>query len=124
MYVQLGRGQDYAWSATTSGQDIIDTYAVELCHRTAATKDPTTCTAAPALPMEKLERKNAWKPTVADGTAAGSYRMQVWRTKYGPVTHRATVGGKTRRLHHAALDLPARGRLDHRLPDAQRPAAT
>ncbi|MFB7511154.1 penicillin acylase family protein, partial [Streptomyces broussonetiae] len=31
MYVELGRGQDYSWSATTSGQDIIDTYAVELC---------------------------------------------------------------------------------------------
>ncbi len=31
MYVELGRGQDYAWSATTSGQDVIDAYAVELC---------------------------------------------------------------------------------------------
>ena len=28
------------------------------------------------------------------------------------------------RVHHAALDLHARGRLDHRLPDAQRPRRT
>ncbi|MET9393843.1 penicillin acylase family protein [Streptomyces sp. NPDC006624] len=89
MYVQLGRGQDYAWSATTSGQDIIDTYAVELCQDDHHYLYRGTCT-----PMEKVERKNAWKPTVADGTAAGSYTMRVWRTKYGPVGHRATVGGK------------------------------
>nr|WP_249416645.1 penicillin acylase family protein [Streptomyces sp. TS71-3] len=97
MYVQLGRGQDYAWSATTAAQDIIDTYAVQLCDPAGGT--PTeqsagylyhgTCT-----PMEKLERTNSWKPTLADSTAAGSYRMQVFRTNYGIVTHRATVGGK------------------------------
>ncbi|MFI1210935.1 penicillin acylase family protein [Streptomyces sp. NPDC020802] len=89
MYVELGRGQDYAWSATTSGQDIIDTYAVELCQDDTHYLYRGTCT-----PMEKIEQTNAWKPTTADGTAAGSYRMQVWRTKYGPVTHRATVDGK------------------------------
>ncbi len=96
MYVQLGRGQDYAWSATSAGQDITDTYAVELCEPGGGTptKQSTgylyrgTCT-----PMEKLERKNAWQPTVADSTAAGSYRMQVFRTKYGVVTHRASVDG-------------------------------
>ncbi|MFH8290687.1 penicillin acylase family protein [Streptomyces sp. NPDC018059] len=97
MYVQLGRGQDYAWSATSAGQDITDTYAVELCEPGGGTptKQSTgylyrgTCT-----PMEKLERKNSWKPTLADSTAAGSYRMQVFRTKYGVVTHRASLDGK------------------------------
>ncbi|MEV7286457.1 penicillin acylase family protein [Streptomyces sp. NPDC093252] len=89
MYVLLGRGQDYAWSATTSGQDIIDTYAVELCQDDHHYLLRGVCT-----PMEKVERKNAWKPTVADGTAAGSYTLRVWRTAYGPVAYRATVGGK------------------------------
>ncbi|WP_338899144.1 penicillin acylase family protein [Streptomyces sp. TG1A-60] len=89
MYVELGRGQDYAWSATTSGQDIIDTYAVELCQDDVHYLYHGTCT-----PMEKVEQTNAWKPSTADSTPAGSYRMQVWRTKYGPVTHRATVDGK------------------------------
>ncbi|MDX3850563.1 penicillin acylase family protein [Streptomyces sp. AK02-01A] len=97
MYVQMGRGQDYAWSATSAGQDITDTYAVELCEPdgSPATKASThylhrsVCTA-----MEKMERANSWKPSVADSTAAGSYRLQVWRTAYGMVTHRATVGGK------------------------------
>ncbi|MFE0834349.1 penicillin acylase family protein [Streptomyces sp. NPDC058830] len=89
MYVELGRGQDYAWSATTSGQDIIDTYAVELCQDDHHYLYRGECT-----PMEKVERKNAWKPTVADGTKAGSYTMRVWRTEYGPVQYRATVDGK------------------------------
>ncbi|MFI6036502.1 penicillin acylase family protein [Streptomyces sp. NPDC051315] len=89
MYVELGRGQDYAWSATTSGQDVIDTYAVELCQDDHHYLYRGTCTA-----MEKVEQKNAWKPTTADGTAAGSYTMRAWRTKYGPVEYRATVGGK------------------------------
>ncbi|MFF2202575.1 penicillin acylase family protein [Streptomyces sp. NPDC058145] len=89
MYVELGRGQDYSWSATTSGQDIIDTYAVELCQDDHHYLYHGTCTA-----MDQVERKNAWKPTVADGTAEGSYTMRVWRTKYGPVRYRATVGGK------------------------------
>ncbi|MDN3293552.1 penicillin acylase family protein [Streptomyces ficellus] len=89
MYVQMGRGQDFAWSATSAGQDITDTYAVELCQDDTHYLYRGVCT-----PMEKLEKRNAWKPSVADSTAAGSYRMQVWRTKYGIVTHRATVGGK------------------------------
>ncbi|MFJ6741964.1 penicillin acylase family protein [Streptomyces sp. NPDC091279] len=89
MYVELGRGQDYSWSATTSGQDIIDTYAVELCEDDYHYLYHGTCTA-----MDEVEQKNAWTPTTADGTAAGSYTMRVWRTAYGPVEYRATVGGK------------------------------
>ncbi|NMO35825.1 penicillin acylase family protein [Streptomyces sp. GMY01] len=89
MYVELGRGQDYSWSATTSGQDIIDTYAVELCQDDHHYLFHGACTA-----MEQVQQANSWKPTVADSTAAGSYTMRVWRTKYGPVQYRATVGGK------------------------------
>jgi acyl-homoserine lactone acylase PvdQ len=97
MYVQLGRGQDYAWSATSAGQTMIDTYAVPLCETdgSPATKDSTaylfhgTCT-----PMKKIERRNAWSPTVADGTPAGSYRLVAYRTRYGMVNYRATVDGE------------------------------
>ncbi|GII80865.1 penicillin acylase [Sphaerisporangium rufum] len=97
LYVLLGRGTDYAWSATSSGQDITDTYALELCEPGGGT--PTTasthylyrgaCTA-----METLRKTNSWKPTVADTTAAGSYDLVIERTKYGLVTWRGTVGGR------------------------------
>ena len=43
LYVQLGRGRDYAWSATSAGQDIIDTFALP-----AAATPRTTATAAAA----------------------------------------------------------------------------
>ncbi|MEV6344864.1 penicillin acylase family protein [Actinoplanes sp. NPDC051851] len=96
LYTLLGRGPDYAWSATSSIQDITDTYAVKLCNAdgsTATTASTSylyhgTCTA-----MEALSHTNAWTPTTADGTAAGSYRLNTWRTKYGLVTWRGTVGG-------------------------------
>lgn len=97
MYVQLGRGQDYAWSATSAGQDITDTFAVELCEPGggAPTKASTSYVYRGACtPMEKLEHTNTWKSSVADPTPGGSYRMRVWRTNYGVVTHRATIAGK------------------------------
>ncbi|MFI9010521.1 penicillin acylase family protein [Actinosynnema sp. NPDC053489] len=97
MYVQLGRGVDYSWSATSAGQDITDTYAVELCETSGAA--PTANSTGyrfrgQCLPMERLERKNSWKPTVADPTPAGSYALVVHRTKYGLVQSRAKVDGK------------------------------
>ncbi len=97
MYVLLGRGQDYSWSATTAAQDIIDTFALALCDPSGkpATKDSNYYLyQGKCVPMDQVERKNAWSPTVADGTAAGSYTLRSYRTKYGPVTSRAAVDGK------------------------------
>ncbi|MBB5956402.1 acyl-homoserine lactone acylase PvdQ [Saccharothrix tamanrassetensis] len=97
MYVQLGRGIDYSWSATSAGQDITDTYAVELCEpdgRPAGAASVHYRFRSECLPMERIERKNAWRPTVADPTPAGSYALVMYRTKYGLVQSRAQVGGK------------------------------
>ncbi|GAA1261847.1 penicillin acylase family protein [Saccharothrix xinjiangensis] len=97
MYVQLGRGLDYSWSATSAGQDITDTYAVELCEPSGAPASAGSLHYryhGQCLPMERLERKNSWKPTVADPTPAGSYTLVVHRTKYGLVQSRARVDGK------------------------------
>ncbi|GLY08437.1 penicillin acylase family protein [Actinoplanes sp. NBRC 101535] len=89
LYTLLGRGPDYAWSATSSLQDITDTYAVRLCNADGtAYLYHGVCTA-----METLSRTNSWTPTTADSTAAGSYRLTRLRTKYGLVTWRGTVGG-------------------------------
>lgn len=97
MYVQLGRGIDYSWSATSAGQDITDAYAVELCEpdgRPASAASLHYRFRAECLPMERIERKNSWKSTVADPTPAGSYTLVMHRTKYGLVQSRAQVGGK------------------------------
>jgi acyl-homoserine lactone acylase PvdQ len=96
-YVELGRGADYAWSATSAGQDVTDTFAVPLCNLdgTPPTSSSTAylfngvCTA-----MEPLERDDSWSPNTADSTPAGSYKLIVYRTKYGLVQFHATVAGK------------------------------
>jgi hypothetical protein len=96
LYVLLGRGQDYAWSATSSTQDITDTYAVPLCTPSGAV--PTTASNyylyhGSCLAMEELSHTNAWTPSTADSTAAGSYKLVTYRTKYGLVQWRGLVGG-------------------------------
>ena len=97
LYVLLGRGQDYAWSATSSTHDITDTYAVPLC-----TPDGSTPTLASnhyqhrgqCRPMEELSHRNSWNPTAADSTPAGSYKLVAWRTALGLVAWRGTVNGR------------------------------
>lgn len=97
MYVLLGRGPDFAWSATSASQDVVDTYAVELCEPDG---EPVTKKSnhyrfrGECLPMTTLEQNNSWDSTVADPTPEGSYTLRVYRTKYGPVSHRAVVDGK------------------------------
>jgi acyl-homoserine lactone acylase PvdQ len=89
MFVQLGHGRDYAWSATSAGQDIIDTFAVPACQDDSHYEFGGQC-----LPIEVLERKNAWLPNLADQTAPGSQTLRVLRTKLGIVRARGTVNGK------------------------------
>lgn len=96
-YVELGRGLDYSWSATSAGQDITDTFAVELCEESGA--EPTTKSKSYLLrgectPFEKLSQHNEWEPTLADGTKAGSYDVVTLRSAYGLVTHTGKVDGK------------------------------
>ncbi|WP_188196545.1 penicillin acylase family protein [Nonomuraea sp. SYSU D8015] len=96
MYVLLGRGPDYAWSATSSNQDISDTYALTLCEPGGGAPTPDSAHylfRGQCVAMEKLERTNSWKPTTADNTPAGSYKLVIHRTKYGLVTWRGTVNG-------------------------------
>ncbi|WP_327178049.1 penicillin acylase family protein [Streptomyces sp. NBC_01335] len=96
-YVEIGRGLDYSWSATSANQDITDTFAVELCEPSGAT--PTTASRSYLLrgvctPFEKLTAHNSWAPTTADSTAAGSYDLETLRSAYGLVTHVGKSGGK------------------------------
>ncbi|HWG26262.1 penicillin acylase family protein [Actinospica sp.] len=97
MYVELGRGPSYAWSATSGEQGTSDTFAVQLCNTDGSS--PTTSSTAyldngVCTPMTKLSQADSWSPTIADGTAAGSYNLVMYRTKYGLVDYTATIGGK------------------------------
>jgi len=97
LYVQLGRGRDYAFSATSAGQDIVDTFASPLCEPGGGT--PTLASGhyrfrGECLAIEVLERTNRWTPTLADATPRGGHTLRAERTKLGLVSARATLRGK------------------------------
>src|SRR3954454_16094798 len=90
LYVQLGHGRDYAWSATTATADNVDTFAEVLCEDEFHYLYKEQC-----VPMEKLERTNTWTPTATEPeTPPGSETLTVYRTVHGMVYARGTVGGK------------------------------
>ena len=97
LYVQLGHGRDYAWSATSAGQDIVDTFAVALCEPDGS--QPTLESTSyryrgQCLPIDVLERVNTWTQSAGDMTPSGSETYRAERTALGIVTHRAEVKGK------------------------------
>jgi acyl-homoserine lactone acylase PvdQ len=97
LYVQLGQGQDYAWSATSAGQNIIDTFAAPLCNPTggavAMTSDYYVLNGQ-CVQMETLTRTESWQPNLGDSTPAGSVTFQTKRTAYGIVIARGRIKGQ------------------------------
>ncbi len=97
LYVQLGRGRDYAWSATSSGQDVIDTFAVPLCEPNGSA--PTRSSnhylfRGRCLKFQTLTRTISWQPNLGDMTPAGSETLKTKRSKLGIVIGRAKLNGR------------------------------
>jgi acyl-homoserine lactone acylase PvdQ len=97
LYVELGHGRDYAWSATSSGQNIIDTFAVPLCNpgggKVSLQSDYYLLNGR-CVAMEALRRSESWSPNLADSTPAGSVTFTTLRTGYGIVIARARIHGR------------------------------
>jgi hypothetical protein len=97
LYVELGHGPDYAWSATSAGQNIIDTFAAPLCNPAGGMPSIDSdyyelnhhC-----VHMQTLTRTESWTPSLADMTPAGSVTLATQRTAFGIVIARATIKGK------------------------------
>jgi acyl-homoserine lactone acylase PvdQ len=89
LYVELGHGRDYAWSATTATADNVDTFAEVLCQDEVHYFYKGQC-----LAMEKLEHTNAWTPNASDKTPAGAEKLTAYRTVHGIVYAHGTVAGK------------------------------
>jgi acyl-homoserine lactone acylase PvdQ len=128
LYVQLGRGRDYAWSATSAGQDNIDTFALDLCERSGA--KPTINSMhyrfrGQCLPIEVLQRTNQWAPTPGDPTPPGQQTLRAERTKMGLIAGRGTVRGrpvafaKLRSTYFHEVDSAA-GFMDFNTPEVVR----
>ncbi len=89
LYVQLGHGRDYAWSATTATSDNVDTFAEVLCRDRFHYLHRGKC-----RPMEKLVRSESWAPNAIDPTEAGSQTLTAYRTVHGIVYARGKVQGR------------------------------
>jgi acyl-homoserine lactone acylase PvdQ len=96
LYVELGHGEDYAWSATTSTSDNIDTFAEVLCRDAYHYLYKGRCRA-----MQKLTQTNSWTPNADDQTPPGSETLTAYRTVHGIVYARGRADGKPVAFVHA-----------------------
>ena len=96
LVVQIGRGADYAWSATSAGSDNVDTVAERLCNidgspatvRSQAYLSGGVCT--------PLDIRTHTETVLPNATAPGPPRQvqfQVMRTERGVVQLRTTASG-------------------------------
>jgi acyl-homoserine lactone acylase PvdQ len=79
--ILIGRGPDYAWTLTSAGSDLIDTYVETLCGGSKT--------------RYRYKGKCLRMGTVDAGTIKGSGRVEFNTTVHGPVTGYAKVKGKT-----------------------------
>jgi acyl-homoserine lactone acylase PvdQ len=83
-YVLVGRGQDFAWSATSAGSDVIDQYVETLCGNDTTYRYKGRC-----LPMRTF---NAGVLSAGGGEPRRTITFK--QTVHGPVIGYATVRGR------------------------------
>ncbi|MGH3445012.1 MAG: penicillin acylase family protein [Nocardioidaceae bacterium] len=97
LFVQLGRGVDYAWSATSASNDLVDTVVERLCntdggvpsvHSTGYLVD------GHCRPMRRNVSTETTTPGLASQQPPKTYRFLVLRTRHGIVQLRTTVHGR------------------------------
>jgi acyl-homoserine lactone acylase PvdQ len=84
-YVQLGRGQDFSWSATSSGTDIIDQYVETLC----GGSDTSYLFRNDCVPMTPFDAG-----TLGPGPGPPAGPVAFNETVHGPVSGYATSHGR------------------------------
>ena len=96
--VELGRGVDYAWSATSPYTDITDIVVQKLCNRDGSR--PTVSSTAyvdgrgRCRPMVRYEHTETGLPNLASQAAPRQISFLVLRTDHGIVRLRTTVDGR------------------------------
>jgi acyl-homoserine lactone acylase PvdQ len=94
VFVELGRGVDYAWSATSAGADIIDQRVEKLCNTDGSA--PTAQSTAyvyngVCTPMYERTDRQVAKPTPSGANPPSIVTIQIERTVHGPVIGRTTA---------------------------------
>ncbi|MCW2608042.1 MAG: hypothetical protein JWO60_2735 [Frankiales bacterium] len=94
LVVELGHGVDYAWSATSSGSDNVDTVFERLCNADGSRPTVqssgylvgTTCT-----PIDTYTHTELAKPSAGAPAPPQQIEFQVLRTRHGIVQRRTTT---------------------------------
>jgi acyl-homoserine lactone acylase PvdQ len=94
VYVELGRGIDYAWSATSASADIIDEHLEKLCNTDGSA--PTTASTAyvykgTCTPMYERTDRQVAKTNASSTNPPAVVTIQIERTVHGPVVGRTTA---------------------------------
>lgn len=96
LFVQLGRGVDYAWSATSAGSDNVDTVVERLCNTDGS--EPTVESTGylvdgECVAMEQFTHTETTTPSGGSQNPPRTYEFLVLRTGHGLVQLRTTVAG-------------------------------
>ena len=95
--VELGRGRDYAWSATSAGSDLIDQRAEKVCNPTGGAPDPNGAYyefQGRCLPMTKEVFSETALPKPGGVGAPAQLDHVIYLTTHGVVQGWTTVGGQ------------------------------
>jgi len=92
-YVLIGRGRDYAWSATSSGADDTDTFVLKLCDPAGGTATTSSTGYVHDGRCRSIERfTHTEQVAQLGGGTAGTATWTVERAPdYGPITARGTT---------------------------------
>jgi acyl-homoserine lactone acylase PvdQ len=97
LYILLGRGQDFAWSATTATTDVVDEFAEKLCEPDGArpTKQSTHYVyRGRCIPFTTRDHVVRTPVSPADPEPPREIVMRIERSVHGPIQARATVRGE------------------------------
>jgi acyl-homoserine lactone acylase PvdQ len=97
LFVQLGRGVDYAWSATSASNDLVDTVVEKLCSLHGGS--PTVhsggyLVGSRCVPMRRNVSTETTTPSATSQQPPKTYKFLVLRTRHGIVQLRTTVHGR------------------------------
>jgi len=115
LIVELGHGVDYAWSATSASNDIVDTVAERLCNtdRSAATVQSTSYyVGTQCTPMEQYTHTETTQPNISSTNLPRTLTFLVLKTRHGIVEGRTTVAG------HPVAIVSSRTTYGHELDSA------
>ena len=96
LVVELGRGVDYAWSATSASNDNVDTVVERLCNTDgspATVRSTAYVVDGDCVPMDHHVHHETALPNAGSTDAPKDIRLEVLRTRHGIVQLRTTVAG-------------------------------